>query len=219
MAKSRKAYYREYHATHVDDRTRNWSFFVYPDSAPGNWREILDEEHIQWVESPLHDKDVDPDGEVKKAHWHVLLMYEGKKSFAQIKAITDKLNQPIPQKAASAIGLVRYMAHLDNPEKFQYDRSLIVGHGGADVARYLKPTTALMDELVGEMMDYIESAGVTEVRALMRYAKDNRRDDWYPLLVHSCLNVMSQFIRSYRFEQEAKRRTEQEQRRPEITEL
>ncbi|WP_261701691.1 replication protein, partial [Staphylococcus equorum] len=26
-----------------DTRTRNWTFFVYPDSAPANWREILNE--------------------------------------------------------------------------------------------------------------------------------------------------------------------------------
>ncbi|HDT7711324.1 TPA: replication protein, partial [Enterococcus faecium] len=48
-----------------DERTRNWTFVVYPESAPENWREFLDELHVPWVESPLHDKDVNPDGELK----------------------------------------------------------------------------------------------------------------------------------------------------------
>ena len=48
-----------------DDRARTWTFIVYPESAPQNWRELLDECHVSWVESPLHDKDVNPDGTVK----------------------------------------------------------------------------------------------------------------------------------------------------------
>ena len=95
-------------------RTRNWTFIVYPESAPQNWRSIIDEDHVQWIESPLHDKDVNPDGEKKKAHWHILIMYDGPKSYDQIKSLTDKLNSPIPKAVASARGLVRYMIHINN---------------------------------------------------------------------------------------------------------
>ena len=49
-----------------DVRARTWTFILYPESAPENWRYILDGYHIPWVESPLHDKDVNPDGTVKK---------------------------------------------------------------------------------------------------------------------------------------------------------
>ncbi|MCE2079631.1 replication protein, partial [Streptococcus thermophilus] len=41
-------------------------------------------------------------------------------------------------KVGSAKGLVRYMAHLDNPEKYQYAIDEIVGHNGADVASYFE---------------------------------------------------------------------------------
>lgn len=47
-------------------RTRNWSIVLYPDSAPANWREYLDSLQIEWIESPLHEFDVNPDGELKK---------------------------------------------------------------------------------------------------------------------------------------------------------
>ena len=46
---------------------RDWTFIVYPESAPKAWREILDDTHLRWVESPLHDRDVNPDGEIKKS--------------------------------------------------------------------------------------------------------------------------------------------------------
>ena len=61
-------------AKKVDSRARNWSLVVYPESAPENWRDILDDYHIPWVESPLHDKDINPDGEIKK-HIGILVYF------------------------------------------------------------------------------------------------------------------------------------------------
>ena len=92
-----------------DVRARTWTFILYPESAPENWRDILDGYHIPWVESPLHDNDVNPDGTAKKAHRHVILLFDGKKSFEQVKDITDALNAPTPQKTANTKGLVRYL--------------------------------------------------------------------------------------------------------------
>ena len=41
-----------------DRRARSWSWIVYPESAPDNWRQLLDETGEKWIESPLHDKDI-----------------------------------------------------------------------------------------------------------------------------------------------------------------
>ena len=41
-----------------ETRTRTWTFVLYEDSAPENWRQIIDELHVEWVESPWHDKDI-----------------------------------------------------------------------------------------------------------------------------------------------------------------
>ncbi|WP_245335898.1 Rep family protein, partial [Staphylococcus sp. GDY8P117P] len=71
-------------------RTRNWTFVIYPESVSEGWRDILDDEHIQWVESPLHDKDTNPNGEIKKAHKHILVMYDGVKSYNQILELTER---------------------------------------------------------------------------------------------------------------------------------
>lgn len=181
-----------------DERIRNWTFVLYPESAPADWRDILDAEFVPWVESPLHEMDTDPQGEIKKAHWHILLLYDGKKSYEQIKQLTDSLNAPAPQKVSSAKGLVRYMLHLDNPDKFQYDRSLIVGHGGADVAEYLKPTSASRYILIREMIDYIRQNNVCEMKDLLYYSMENRFDDWFPLLCDNSAYIMSSLLKSIR---------------------
>jgi hypothetical protein len=181
-----------------DNRTRNWTFVLYEDSAPENWRELLDEMHIEWIESPWHDKDLNADGEPKKKHKHILLMYPGKKSYEQIKELTDKLNQPIPQRCHNAKAMVRYMAHLDNPEKAQYNPSDIIAHGGVDVSDMLRPSSSERYSIIKDMIDYVRSAGIIEFQDLMDYAADVHYDDWFPLLCDNSAYVVGLYIKSQR---------------------
>ena len=113
-------------------RTRNYATIVYPESAPENWREILADLHIPVLISPLHDKDVTPDGEIKKAHYHVIIMYGGVKTTAQAEAIIKKIGGvgvvPINHLPAYA----RYLIHLDDPDKAQYDVHDVTALSGAD---------------------------------------------------------------------------------------
>lgn len=185
-------------ANNKDTRTRNWTIVVYPDSAPSNWREYLDELHIEWVESPLHDKDVNATGEPKKPHWHVLLMFGGVKSYEQVVECLEGLNCPIPTRVHNCKSLIRYMAHLDNPEKARYDQSKIVAHGGVDLMDLLKPSSAERYTYIREMQAWCREWDVTEFEDLMNYAADERMDDWYPLLCDSCAFVMGQYLKSRR---------------------
>lgn len=181
-----------------DNRIRNWTFVLYPESAPENWRDILDNFHIPWIESPLHDADLNADESEKKPHIHVALCFEGKKSFEQVLQITDLLNCPHPQYVQSMTGLVRYMIHMDNPEKHQYSRDQIVGHGGADVDSYLRPTSGSRYALLREMVDFIRSKDVIEYSDLVEYAMMERPDDWFPLLVDNSTIFISMYITSFR---------------------
>ena len=58
-------------------KARHWAMVVYPESAPENWIDIINETHLQFAISPLHNKDTNPDGEIKKSHWHVILSWDG----------------------------------------------------------------------------------------------------------------------------------------------
>ena len=181
-----------------DNRKRNWTAVVYPESAPENWREILDSEHIEWVESPLHDKDINPDGSIKKPHWHIMLLFEGKKNYEQIKEITDKINAPIPKYVQSARAMTRYFAHLDNPEKAQYAVSEIRGHGGVDLAELLKPTASSRYEMIADMVEYIKRNEVTEFIDFVDFSKNTHYDDWFPLLCDSASFIIREVIKSNR---------------------
>jgi len=195
-----------------DGRTRLWTFVAYPESAPENWRGILDSEHIPWIESPLHEGEMNPDNETeKKAHWHILLLFDGKKSYDFILDITKKIKATIPQPCKNAKGLVRYMAHLDNPEKKKYSTSDIIGHGGADPQQYLKATGAARYELIREMQYWIRKNGCTEMLTLLDYAAEVRFDDWYPLLCDSSAYILGEYIKScYFISRDARRQKERD---------
>lgn len=181
-----------------DSRTRNWTVVVYPDSAPENWRELLDDKHIEWVESPLHDRDVNADGTPKKPHWHILLLFGGVKTFEQVSEFVGFLNCPIPVRVHNAKSLVRYMAHLDNPDKVQYDLSKIISHGGVDIFDLLKPTSAERYTYIREMQQWCIDTGCVEFQDLFDYAAANRFDDWFPLLCDNSAFVMTQYLKSKR---------------------
>lgn len=181
-------------------RGRNWTLIVYPDSAPKNWRDILDDEHITWVESPLHDKDVNPDGEVKKAHWHVLLQFEGKKSFRQVAEIADDLNSPIPKYVQSAKGLVRYMIHMDNPEKFQYKKSDIIGHGGADISSFFELSATNRLDILKDIVNFIRDNNVTEFADLTFYAIEHD-SDWFDVIANHNSIFLRNLLASMRNQQ------------------
>ena len=181
-----------------DTRTRNWTCVVYPESAPERWREMLDDLHIEWVESPLHEFDANADGEVKKPHWHVLLMFGGVKSYDQVLEVTEFLNCPAPQRCHNAKAMVRYMAHLDNPDKFQYKISDIVSHGGVDLAELLRPSSSERYSIIRDMCCYIRDNHVTEFKDLMDYAMENHFDTWFPALCDNCSFVIQQYIKSER---------------------
>lgn len=179
-------------------RTRTWTFLLYPESAPVNWREVLNDLFIEWVESPLHDKDVNKDGELIKPHWHILLIFPSVKTYEQVEEVTNSLNAPTPQKAMSAKGVVRYMLHLDNPEKFQYDKSEIKGYGGVDINELLRPTSSDRYELIKEMIVFIRENDIKEMKDLLDYAIEVRFDDWFPLLSDNSAYIVGQYIKSNR---------------------
>lgn len=180
-------------------RTLNWCIVIYPDSAPSNWRDILDDLHIEWVESPLHDMDVNPGtGELKKPHWHVLLMFGSVKTYEQVCEVIAPLNCPIPKRCFSVKGNIRYMIHLDNPDKYQYDQAGIVAHGGYDIADAFKPSASERYTIIRDMCAFVRANDICEFQDLVDYAMESHFDDWFPLLCDSCAYVVGQYIKSQR---------------------
>lgn len=167
-----------------DVRSRTWTIVVYPDSAPENWRELLDNTRIAWVESPLHDQDKNPDGTAKKAHWHIILMYGSKKTYSQVLEIAEMLHAPIPQKVQNTKGAVRYLVHTDNPEKYQYDKAKIVCHGGAEIERFFQLSSASRLQVLKEMLQFISDSEIDNYMDFLSYCIKANEDEWLDIAVN-----------------------------------
>lgn len=115
-------------AENKNSKAKNWTFLVYPESAPDNWRDVLDTQGYVYC-GCLHDSDLQDDGTAKKDHNHVIVTFDGPTTYKVMKELTDSLNSPIPQPVRNLRGMIRYLVHADNPEKYQYGQESIFVHG------------------------------------------------------------------------------------------
>lgn len=112
-----------------NERFRNFTTILYPESADII---VFDNLHIPGFLSPLHDRDIDQEGCFKKPHYHLLIMFEGKKSIDQVRKLVQSFGGVGLEVVQSIRGAARYLCHLDNPEKAQYSSSMVRAFGGAD---------------------------------------------------------------------------------------
>lgn len=177
----------------TDTRTRNFATVVYPESAPEDWKEILFTHCVPAFISPLHDKDINPTGEPKKPHYHVMLMFEGKKSVAQVKEIFSSINGVGCEVVKSVRGYARYLCHLDNPEKYQYDASEVT----CLASDYLGTIGLAIDKYhaIGEMQDFCDRYNVVSFYALATYARAHR-SDWHRILCDCGSVFMREYLQS-----------------------
>ena len=182
-------------------RFRNFATVVYPESAPENWKEIFSDYKIPSFISPLHDQDFNIQGEAKKPHYHVMIMFEGKKSFEQVQTIFDSIGGVGCELVNSVRGYARYLCHLDNPEKHQYNTDEVIPFGGAD---YYAMCSLAVDKYkaIGEIMDYCNNEGIISFAYLCLYAKEYRMD-WFRILCDSGAFVIKEYLKSLQWEEKS----------------
>lgn len=183
----------------TDQRKRNFACVVYQESAPDNWLQLVEQLHVPCLISPLHDMDSNPDGVQKKPHWHVMLMYEGKQNPDTVRSIMQAFGGVGQEIVATVRGYARYLCHLDNPEKAQYDPMEVRSLSGAD---YFEIVTLASDrtKAIQEMQQWCIDNDVTSYAELSQYCS-NERYDLFRVLITSTIH-MSHFLKSRQWENE-----------------
>lgn len=150
-------------------KSRYWSFIVYPESCKEDWVNWLEEKGTRFAVSPLHDKDIDPNGEPKKPHWHVLVEYEGPKTYKTVQEeICNPIGATIPKKVESVRGYYRYLTHMDNPEKADYTGEPVAEYNGFHIELTLTETTMLKKKIC----EIIIGADIKEYCDLLDYFRE-----------------------------------------------
>ena len=178
---------------------RSWAFVMYPESMPENWQEIITELGLPMAISPLHDKDINPTGEQKKAHYHVICYYENSTTYNNVKTnVCDRLNATIPQKLESIRGMFRYHIHLDNPEKYQYDDRDRQFFNGFDIDLANKLTRTETLKYLLQVYEYCDSNNISEYSVLVRCLKAQDMINLLDVITFNTLPVKT-FLESKRY--------------------
>ena len=160
-----------------DNRGRNWTFIVYPESAPDNWIEVLRDLYcLTFCVSPLHDADTNEDGSPKKPHYHVALSFEGNKSQAQIQDIANSVSGTLVFPIQSMQGMIQYFIHKNNPEKHQYNKDDITCYGGFEIEPYFAPSSSALERMACEIDQFIIDNGICEFDDLYQKARIISKD-------------------------------------------
>ena len=175
-------------------RTRNYATVVYPESAPENWQMILQEQCVPALISPIHNKDINSDGELKKEHYHVMIMFDGVKTQEQAREVFDLIGGVGVEPIKSVRAYARYLCHLDNPDKTRYKIDDVLSLSGADYNTMISLASDKYSA-IGEMIDFCIQNCIDSYAELLLYAKDNRVD-WFHVLCDNGTVTMVQFLKS-----------------------
>lgn len=216
MAKNSKEVQKTADEKRKDSRGRNWWAVLYPEDLPADWLDRLQSIRCKAVVSPLHDKDFNADNKPKKPHHHVVLMFDSVKSLAQVDGIfrklfsarevdAENLEISIPGVAKftareslihDRTAAVRYLCHLDNPEKEPYPVDDITALNGADVMELLKHTQAETQATMIAMEEYIEANRIMTLSAFSRAIRYDH-PDWYNILSTKATTYFRAFINGF----------------------
>lgn len=178
-------------------KKRNWAFVLYPESAPDNWKELLQQTGLGIAISPLHNKDINPDNTIKKPHYHIILIYDGPTTYNNVRSLTESLNQPIPQPLEQVRGYYRYLTHKDNPEKYQYDEIDILTYNGFNIKDYVELTSSEVLAIKKQLQQFIRDNKITDYCLLMDILLDNEMSNMYEVASNHTY-FFDKYITSYR---------------------
>lgn len=120
----------------------------------------------------LHDKDFDLNGEIKKAHYHVILRFTSQKwntSIAKELGITDNYLEE-PRNFDNAL---LYLIHYNEPEKHQYSIDEVVGPLKKRLREKINNNDKTEGEKVFELIEYIEKSDYLNVTTFAKYCANN----------------------------------------------
>lgn len=178
-------------------RNRNFASILYEESALANWQAILVEHFVPCFISPLHMNDTDINGNLKKPHYHIMIMFDGVKTNEQAKEIFDSIGAVGCEVVKSLRGYARYLCHLDNPEKAQYNPEEVLSFCGSD---YMGVIGMALDKYkaIGEMIEFCENNCIYNYAELLNYCRQSRFD-WFRVLCDSGTYVIKEYLKSAEF--------------------
>lgn len=192
------------------NKSKYFCAVLYPDSSTYDVDKVikaLAEEHLTFAVSPVHDRDVDVDGSLKKAHYHLLLAYSSATTLNNIRGWFNVCGLPESELhsvrvCASGVGYYRYLTHKDNPEKEQYNENDIRVFNDADelFKKFSKTASEKIDDLV-RIFQIVDELNTISFHSLIQYLMLNERNLFKLLTSSSALAIcVKEYQRSLEYD-------------------
>lgn len=194
----------------ADLKKRNWTLVLYNDSCSKDWEEYLNSTGIPFAYA-YHDQDKTEIGEHKKNHYHVLLCFDGPITYHNVKTYADRVGAAngVVQPVGSVRGMVRYFCHLDNPDKHQYNESIIQCRNGFDPKDYFALTVSQQKAFKRKVTEFIKDNDIQQYAELIDILMYSDEMDMYDVASQNVF-YFTQYIKSRQY---TKKKEEKEERK------
>lgn len=164
------------------EKARVWSNVCYPESLPSDWLDKLRDLHIPCFISPLHNMDVDENGELKKPHYHIMLIYESPVTYKLADEDFKSFGSTtLVKRVRSTKGMARYLCHLDEKDKYHYSVNDVQAFAGADY-NYTITTEETKQQSLFFAFDWIDENNCVSFYQLCKYFRKNNPEIFEYLL-------------------------------------
>lgn len=162
-------------------KKRHWVYIVYPESAPEDWIETLKDTLVPFAISPLHDKDVDIVGNLKKPHWHLIVSFDGPTTFNCAASYCEITKGPLPKACGSLKGAYEYFTHKNSLDKYHYSSTEIQKYNGFVV----EVTNNESMKFNKEIAKLIYAENIIEITELECLIRNYYGDEYYDVFVRN----------------------------------
>lgn len=156
---------------------------------------------VCYLVSPLHDKDLKPDGTAKKPHYHVIILFEGGKSPDLVQEICDTVGgangyiEVILDKRKA----IRYLTHCDFPQKYQYSKFDILC-SGISISKYFDDDDQSINQTAVEIFAWIREHHCRHFNVLIDYCLENNKKDWFSRLRSDLCSLVKNYMAGMRWQ-------------------
>lgn len=192
------------------DKARYFTFLLYPESIPENWKMQLEMIGVSMAISPLHDRDKsNVEGqEYKKAHYHVIYVAANP---VTTHSVRKRIQRALGNESVAKVQVIKqsvenmylYLTHESKDaiakNKYKYDKRDIKLLNNFDIDRYVVLDVEDKDEMLNDVCDMIDDHSLANIRELRRFVKEHGTEYNLPSMkiINSVLRSHTGLIRLY----------------------
>ena len=192
------------------DKARYFTFLLYPESIPTDWKRQLELIGVPIAISPLHNKDKSNiEGQIyKKAHYPVVYVA---KNPVTSDSVRKKIQRVLGDKSVAKVQIVvqsmeniyLYLTHESKDaiekHKHKYPKSDIMLLNNFDIDRYVTLDVEDKDDMLNAVCDLIDDHDIANMRELRRFVRLHGSEYDLPSMkiINSVLRSHTGLIRLY----------------------